>query len=294
MAKRRKLQNAQRPGKPQHKPKPQGQTGGGGAGRGGGPKSSTPSQQPKAKQKHKQQQHEQPTIPFHPHDHILLIGEGDLSFAASIIQHHGCTNVTATVLEKDHAELVAKYPAVDANIAVIDRRPDPNNLLTDPNSGPGSESDSDPDGAPDSESDPESESDAPDHKSKKKTKKPAVVNNKLVYGVDATKLPSSITRNPHDHIIFNFPHVGGKSTDVNRQVRYNQELLVSFFQRALTSPFPLSRPAATSSSPSSRPSPTPCGTSATSAATRACRSIAAFAFRRMRTPATSTPGPLAS
>lgn len=31
-------------------------------------------------------------------------------------------------------------------------------------------------------------------------------------------------------IIFNFPHVGGKSTDVNRQVRYNQELLVSFFR----------------------------------------------------------------
>ncbi|KAJ8105542.1 hypothetical protein ONZ43_g7388 [Nemania bipapillata] len=38
-----------------------------------------------------------------------------------------------------------------------------------------------------------------------------------------------------DHIIFNFPHVGGKSTDVNRQVRYNQELLVSFFQRAIPS-----------------------------------------------------------
>jgi 25S rRNA (uracil2634-N3)-methyltransferase len=29
--------------------------------------------------------------------------------------------------------------------------------------------------------------------------------------------------------------VGGKSTDVNRQVRYNQELLVEFFKRALLS-----------------------------------------------------------
>lgn len=38
-----------------------------------------------------------------------------------------------------------------------------------------------------------------------------------------------------DRIFFNFPHVGGKSTDVNRQVRYNQELLVSFFKRAIPS-----------------------------------------------------------
>ncbi|PKK41156.1 hypothetical protein CI102_14412, partial [Trichoderma harzianum] len=135
------------------------------------------------------QQHDEPVIPFSPNDRILLVGEGDLSFAASIIEHHGCTNVTATVLEKDHAELLAKYPAVDTNIA-----------------------------------------------------KRKIVNNKLVYNVDATKLPPSVARVPHDRIIFNFPHVGGKSTDVNRQVRYNQELLVSFFQRALSSPAaPLAR-----------------------------------------------------
>lgn len=33
-----------------------------------------------------------------------------------------------------------------------------------------------------------------------------------------------------DVICFNFPHVGGLSTDVNRQVRANQELLVGFFK----------------------------------------------------------------
>lgn len=38
------------------------------------------------------------------------------------------------------------------------------------------------------------------------------------------------TGGPWDIICFNFPHVGGLSTDVNRQVRSNQELLVGFFK----------------------------------------------------------------
>jgi 25S rRNA (uracil2634-N3)-methyltransferase len=46
---------------------------------------------------------------------------------------------------------------------------------------------------------------------------------------------------PWDVICFNFPHVGGLSTDVNRQVRANQELLVSFFNASvplLSAPLP--------------------------------------------------------
>ena len=35
---------------------------------------------------------------------------------------------------------------------------------------------------------------------------------------------------PYNKIVFNFPHVGGLSKDVNRQVRANQELLVAFFE----------------------------------------------------------------
>jgi 25S rRNA (uracil2634-N3)-methyltransferase len=137
------------------------------------------------------QQNQKPTIPFAPTDPILLIGEGDLSFAASLITHHHCTNVTATVLEKDLAELSSKYPHIAPNIAAID---------------------------------------APDHP-----------NCRLLYAIDARKLPPFTTTKPKPgitptgafkRIIFNFPHVGGKSTDVNRQVRHNQELLVSFFQRA--------------------------------------------------------------
>ncbi|OPB45134.1 hypothetical protein A0O28_0073400 [Trichoderma guizhouense] len=228
MAKRRKLarqQAAQRPsGRPQQKEKSQ---------------SKKPLQSKPAK-KHRQQQHDEPVIPFSPSDRILLVGEGDLSFAASIIEHHGCTNVTATVLEKDHAELLAKYPAVDTNIAVVNRRPDP------PSHGAGADADADgqPDGDDNDDDDEynEGEDDNSDASANSKKRKTVVVNNKLVYNVDATKLPPSVARVPHDRIIFNFPHVGGKSTDVNRQVRYNQELLVSFFQRALSSPAaPLAR-----------------------------------------------------
>ena len=42
--------------------------------------------------------------------------------------------------------------------------------------------------------------------------------------------PAGSGGGPWDIICFNFPHVGGVSTDVNRQVRFNQELLVGFFK----------------------------------------------------------------
>ncbi len=59
----------------------------------------------------------------------------------------------------------------------------------------------------------------------------------VLYAIDATKLSSTHKKRlgpytPFTKIVFNFPHVGGLSTDVNRQVRYNQELLVGFFKAA--------------------------------------------------------------
>ncbi|KAF2679545.1 hypothetical protein K458DRAFT_407930 [Lentithecium fluviatile CBS 122367] len=63
----------------------------------------------------------------------------------------------------------------------------------------------------------------------------------LHYGVDATRLGSyKVLRGGDgeggegwDTIAFMFPHTGGLSTDVNRQVRANQALLVGFFKACL-------------------------------------------------------------
>ena len=63
-------------------------------------------------------------------------------------------------------------------------------------------------------------------------------NRSVYYAINATKLSSTHSkllraRSPFTKIVFNFPHVGGLSTDVNRQVRANQELLVGFFRSAI-------------------------------------------------------------
>ncbi|KAK0753141.1 hypothetical protein B0T18DRAFT_433992 [Schizothecium vesticola] len=155
-----------------------------------------PPTNPQKKKAPQPKSHTAPTIPFSPSDRILLLGEGDLSFAASLATHHHCTALTATVLDASPAALLAKYPHAQPNIDALSTPP-----------------------------------------------------HRLLYSLDALKHPPFTVPNParpvfpwtparvgaFDRIVFNFPHVGGRSTDVNRQVRANQELLVGFFGSALKS-----------------------------------------------------------
>lgn len=135
------------------------------------------SKQPKPAQKI------EPTIPFEAEDRILLVGEGDFSFAKSIVENHGCCDVTATSFDtKD--ELHEKYkPQAEQHVQFLEDE-----------------------------------------------------GHKVLYGIDATRLDSKKALKKgrlFDRILFNFPHVGGKTKDVNRQVRFNQELLVKFFITAI-------------------------------------------------------------
>jgi 25S rRNA (uracil2634-N3)-methyltransferase len=145
---------------------------------------------------------QQHAVPFGEYDHILLVGEGDFSFARSLAIAHGCSNVTAT--SYDSASVVEeKYPN-------FSETRDELTGLTPP---------------------------VPLH-----------------HAIDATKLSSykqlKCQRDPDeegeqgtegmgwDTIAFMFPHTGGLSTDVNRQVRSNQALLVSFFKSCLETSTP--------------------------------------------------------
>ncbi|KAF2669411.1 hypothetical protein BT63DRAFT_387765, partial [Microthyrium microscopicum] len=122
-----------------------------------------------------------PTIPFSPYDHTLLIGEGDFSFAASLITDHALASLVATAFDSEE-EVHAKYPSSAAHISTITSTLD------------------------------------------------AAEDDVIRYSIDATTLHRTFKKQRFRRIVFNFPHVGGKSTDVNRQVRANQALLAAFFE----------------------------------------------------------------
>ena len=196
------------------------------------------------------QNHHQPSqkvgkVPFLKQDRVLLVGEGDFSFTRSLKQHHGLRRVVATCFDGEK-ELHAKYPHVQGNLCAIigvqafsgaDIGISGARLEDDDEeewNGFSSSSDSSSDESFD-------DGDFIFRKDFLQDAQPtATVQGQtsiVHYGINATKLSTTHKKllsadGPFSKIVFNFPHVGGLSTDVNRQVRANQELLVGFFNAA--------------------------------------------------------------
>lgn len=187
-------------------------------------------------------------VPFTRHDNVLLVGEGDFSFSLSLKLHYRVNQITTTCYDsKDTLE--SKHLHVRKTIEQLEV----SNDETIPSSATGSAGKHEGNSRNEESLEWEGFSPSPpasreveSNQEEEGISSRAKVN--IFYGVDATKLSSAHKKllrpyTPFSKIVFNFPHVGGMSTDVNRQVRYNQELLVGFFKAAkelLSSP---SRPA---------------------------------------------------
>lgn len=169
-------------------------------------------------------QQSQLKIPFDRSDQVLLVGEGDFSFALSLAQNYKVDSIVATSYDGEQ-ELLMKYSNVRKVLQILrgschrvddtrsDGATDDGDVFT---------------GFSDTEH-------STDDRASDTTLKTREVS--LLHDIDATKLSSSHRKllsihAPYTKIVFNFPHVGGLSTDVNRQVRANQQLLVGFFSAA--------------------------------------------------------------
>lgn len=167
-------------------------------------------------------QQRKPRIPFGKYDQVLLIGEGDFSFALSLARNHDVGSIVASSYD-DKETLQEKYPRIQETL---------HKLLT---SRELREDSSDPSG-----NEAEAEwvgfsSDDEDADPSQLTSSSSQIT--VLHGVNATLLSTAHKKLfnahvPFTKIVFNFPHTGGLSTDVNRQVRANQELLVGFFNAA--------------------------------------------------------------
>ena len=154
-------------------------------------------------------------VPFRKHDNVLLIGEGDFSFARCLLLHHPVKCIVATSFDSEQ-NLVAKYPHARHNLMALS-----NEVVTS--------------------SDKKFVMTLKDHKIIPVTEGGHIwrqgPGHATLHGIDATKLSTAHRKalefhGSFDRIVFNFPHIGGLSTDVNRQTRANQELIRDFFTSA--------------------------------------------------------------
>ncbi|KAJ5736582.1 uncharacterized protein N7483_001707 [Penicillium malachiteum] len=204
------------------------------------------------------QANQRPIVPFLRGDRILLVGEGDFSFARSLATQYKCRKLCATSYDSQET-LLAKYPQAEQNIQDILNSNKPrskpndsdnpaekdNDKSTHPSQGPKILYSVDakklgiPGGGGGKEIKfgyPRKEAKRPAWKIQQQQPKPTKIDPRANANAKANEeLARELEEKkpvygPWDVICFNFPHVGGLSTDVNRQVRSNQELLVAFFK----------------------------------------------------------------
>ena len=195
------------------------------------------------------QSNQRPIIPFAKHDRVLLVGEGNFTFAKSLVRHHGLGEVVATCYDTEE-QLFTKYPEVEKTLRAVTEVQDFRSVGIDPapETAQGTCTIDDTTGSNGSETGGSETSFSgfsptppspltPDEGPAFLPHSSAVT---VIYGIDATKLSTthrkvlrSGSSSGFSKIVFNFPHVGGLSTDVNRQVRANQELLVGFMKAAV-------------------------------------------------------------
>ena len=161
---------------------------------------------------------------------------GDFSFALSLAAHHQVKYITATCYDNEET-LHQKYPQAEQILLQL--------LSADPAATEPAlsvEEDSEWQGLSPSVSDARSPTPSSPPAAQKTLQPRRVVSSTphrvAHYAINATKLSTTHLKllrahSPFTKIVFNFPHVGGLSTDVNRQVRANQELLVGFFKSAI-------------------------------------------------------------
>ncbi|EXJ62598.1 hypothetical protein A1O7_03036 [Cladophialophora yegresii CBS 114405] len=170
------------------------------------------------------QLHRRPKVPFTAYDNVLLVGEGDFSFSLALKQLQKARQITATCYDtKDVLE--NKYPNAQKTVAQLEAAVDASGKSLNGDEAEWKGLSPSPSGSPIEDAGFDQE---------QPPRTPAVT---VLYGIDAVKLSSAHKKalranTPFTKTVFNFPHVGGLSTDVNRQVRYNQELLVGFFKAA--------------------------------------------------------------
>ncbi|RMZ86080.1 hypothetical protein DV737_g57, partial [Chaetothyriales sp. CBS 132003] len=170
-------------------------------------------------------------VPFVPLDNVLLVGEGDFSFALSLVKQYEPASVIATCFDSEQ-ELLRKYPGVKETRAQIEQ----DLANTQRSSIPADTHDDSFEGFSPTATDASSPVDRHHDADELDTGYERTLC-RIMYGIDATKLSTvhkKVLRSfgPFTKIVFNFPHVGGLSTDVNRQVRSNQQLLVGFLNSA--------------------------------------------------------------